>query len=127
MVLRKNWVWMRTKHPSLRTSKIKDQGVKHLREYPEVIQALTLICKELHERGCRRFGIDGVFQVLRYNVVLKMGIFSEIDGVETPIDCDFKLTNALKSFYARLIMKRNPELDGLFRLKQVDYSMDDVD
>ena len=51
-------------------------------------------------------GIGMLFEVARWNLLLST--------VGEPV----KLNNNYRAFYARMIMEREPELDGLFRLRR---------
>lgn len=53
-----------------------------------------------------QLGISLLFERVRWEKSLETG------------DDEFKLNNNHRAFYARLIMKHNPDLDGVFRMRQ---------
>jgi hypothetical protein len=73
---------------------------------PHVALELHRLAHELKRAGHRKYSIKGLFEVLRFNAALKT------DGKP------YKLNNNLTSFYARLLMDCDDELDGFFNLRQ---------
>ena len=72
---------------------------------PHVYRALVRLARQLVERGHKRLGIKMLFEVLRWRSMLQT------------TDTDrrgFKLSNDFTSHYARQIMDREPDLDGVF-------------
>lgn len=72
---------------------------------PHVLTALVELATSLQERGHARYGIAGLFEVLRYQAALR----TEGDT--------YKLNNNFRSRYARLIMERVPRLEGFFEIR----------
>ncbi len=58
----------------------------------------------------KRYSADAVAHRIRWETMIS----TEGD--------DFKLSNSWVAFYARLFMKKNPEYDGFFQVKQQRYS-----
>ena len=73
---------------------------------PHVYQALRRLAVQMVRRGHRRIGIKMLFEVLRWQYAM-----------QTIDDSDFKLNNSYTSFYARLLMEREPELAGYFETR----------
>lgn len=76
---------------------------------PQVYLALRAMAVAMLEAGVRRYGIAGLFEVLRYEHVLRTR------GEE------FKLNNSFRAFYARRLMEREPRLDGFFETRTQRY------
>jgi hypothetical protein len=76
-------------------------------ENPHVYDELLVLTRQAHRRGVRRLGIGMLFEVLRWRHALRTG------GDE------FKLNNNYRSYYARLLMLRNPELEGIFETRRL--------
>lgn len=72
---------------------------------PAVYDELCRIALALRRRGRERWGIGGLFEVLRWQRAM------------TTTDEDFKLNNNYRAFYARDLMDREPELDNFFELR----------
>ncbi len=73
---------------------------------PHVYTQLTDMSRRLKNVGHKRYGIAGLFEMLRYN-----------HAISTSGD-KFKLCNNYRALYARLIMHDFPELEGFFKIKQ---------
>lgn len=73
---------------------------------PLVYNELRTISLALVRRGRRRWGIGGLFEVLRWQRAM------------TTSDVDFKLNNNYRAFYARDLMHREPELVDFFELRE---------
>lgn len=72
---------------------------------PEVYRQIVREARKLKAAGWRHFGIAAIFEALRYRAALRTANDS------------FKLNNNFRSFYARLIMREYPDLDGFFRVR----------
>lgn len=72
---------------------------------PTVYNLLRSLALDLKRRGRERYGIGGLFEVLRWQYAF------HTTGEE------FKLSNNHRAFYARLLMEREAELDGFFVLR----------
>jgi len=82
-----------------------DPGMVFHRENPQVYQHLRASALALLDAGHRHHSIKGLFEVLRYNAKLRTNGKS------------YKLNNNHTAFYARLLMNREPRLDGFFYLR----------
>lgn len=74
---------------------------------PHVYGELLALARRARRRGVERLGIGMLFEVLRWRYALRTG------------GDDFRLNNNHRSYYARLIMLRNPELDGIFETRRL--------
>lgn len=74
---------------------------------PAVYRALVALARQLKAAGRHRFGIGALFERLRFEAALHTW------GDE------FKLNNSLRSRYARLIMRQEPDLDGFFEVREL--------
>lgn len=76
--------------------------------HPQVYGLFKKYALEAKRAGRSRFGIGMIAERVRW--------FVSVESTGTG-DEDFKLNNNLRSCYARLLMIREPELDGLFELR----------
>lgn len=76
------------------------------KENPHVKRELAKMALGLRARGVKRWGIAGLFEVLRYRHSIKT------DGD------DFKLNNNFRALYARKLMNDFQELEGLFEIRE---------
>ena len=74
---------------------------------PRVYVELKQLALELVEHGRTHIGIAMIYEVLRWQVALR-----------TKGD-PYRLNNDYRAYYARLLMERNPEWEGLFELREV--------
>lgn len=76
-------------------------------ENPHVYDALVSMARDLVARGYRRVGMAMLFEILRWDHMMKT-------------DCSepFKLNNNYKAYYARLIEAREPDLVDVFTKRQ---------
>ena len=79
-------------------------------QHPEVYKTLVYFARQWRERrGSEAVcGIGALYERARWEMW-----FQSLDDNPPP-----KLSNNHRAFYARLIMDRNPDLDGIFRLKR---------
>lgn len=86
--------------------KIEAAFKKFHKENPNVLDELAELARKLQLRGHKRYGIKGLFEVLRYRRNLKT------------VGDEFKLNNNYTALYAREIMWKFPSLDGFFELRE---------
>tara|TARA_A100001015_G_scaffold313061_1_gene419453 strand:+ start:267 stop:581 length:315 start_codon:yes stop_codon:yes gene_type:complete len=79
-------------------------------ENPHVYRALVRLARELAGQGHRRLGMKMLFEVLRWQ--------SMITTVNTD-GSGFKLSNDYTAYYSRLIMSQEPDLQGIFKTKEL--------
>ncbi len=80
---------------------------KFHRENPEVYRELRALALELLDRGRRRYGMKGLFEIVRWRRALRV---SDDDG--------FKLNNNFTAFFSRILMHNEPTLAGFFALRE---------
>lgn len=78
------------------------------RSHPDVYDELVRLAREALHAGRDRIGIGMLFEVLRWNRMLRR------DDAEA-----FKLNNSYRSRYSRLIMAREADLDGMFETREL--------
>jgi hypothetical protein len=76
---------------------------------PHVYKGLVVLARKAQARGIEQYSVDALFHVLRW----EMAVETSRDEDEDP----FRLNNNYTSFYARLIMDREPDLKGFFELR----------
>lgn len=86
---------------------IKEAFLRFHSDNPHVYDALVKLARRAHRSGANRVGIKMLFEVLRWRHTLRTG------------GDDFKLNNNYHSYYARLIMSREPDLFGIFELRKL--------
>ena len=77
--------------------------------HPEVYDHLVDMARNLYRNGWMRFGIAMLWENLRYTTMLGAG----------PGEEPYRLNNSYRSRYARLIMATEPDLDGVFELREL--------
>ena len=82
---------------------IADEFEKFHRENPDVFRSLVSLAREAKHAGQHKYGIAALFEVLRWDRMMK-----KRPGEE------FKLANAHRAFYARLIMRKCADLKSFF-------------
>ena len=85
---------------------IQEQFAQFHRENPHVYRGLVRLARIAKSEGRERYGIKALFEVLRW-----------YDMVQTKSD-EFRLNNNYTALYARLIMRREPDLKGFFELRE---------
>lgn len=79
----------------------------HLKN-PHVYVDLVALARVGRDRGAQKLGIGQLFEVLRWRRALRTKDWTE-----------FKLNNNYRSYYARLIMEREPDLRGIFATRRL--------
>lgn len=88
--------------------RIADQFAKFHDRNPHVYDELVRLARQAKDRGHRRIGIELLFAVIRWERMMS-----------TTDPTGFKLNDHYTSRYARLIMEREPDLAGMFRLRKL--------
>jgi hypothetical protein len=86
---------------------IQDRFEAFEKANPHVYAALRTLALQMLGNGVRQYGIKGLFEILRWQFAL------QTNGEP------FRLCNDYTSRYARLLIERNPELDGFFELREL--------
>lgn len=76
------------------------------RKNPAVYRRLVALARKAKEKGITRYSVDALFHVLRWEI-----------AIETRSEDEFTLNDHHTAFYARLIMDREPDLQGFFKLR----------
>jgi hypothetical protein len=76
-------------------------------EHPEVYWQLVKLARTWQTNGTAKLGIATLFEVLRWN--------SHLNPAH---DGGYKLNNNYRALYARLIMEQEPDLNGLFEIRE---------
>jgi hypothetical protein len=79
------------------------------RQNPQVYAELVRLVRVALGRGRKKIGIKMLWEVVRWNLWLRTD--AESDG--------FKMNNNYHSRYARLIMKNEPDLAGVFEVREL--------
>jgi len=87
-------------------SVLEKQFIAFHRENPHVYDKLVELAFMLKERRHKKIGIAMLFEQLRW-----------LHALETSDMSGFKLNNNYRAFYARMIMGRNPALEGFFEIR----------
>lgn len=74
-------------------------------DHPEVYLRLVSLARKAKARGHKRIGIAMLFEVARWELTLESS------------DGEFKLNNSYRAFYARAIMRNEPDLAGIFETR----------
>jgi hypothetical protein len=76
-------------------------------EHPEVYWQLVKLARTWQANGTAKLGIATLFEVLRWN-----------SHLNPQRDSGYKLNNNYRALYARLIMEQEPDLNGLFEIRE---------
>lgn len=76
-------------------------------ENPHMYDRLVKMTKQLHSKGHRKVGMQMLFEVLRWQSMIR-----------TTGD-KYKINNDYASRYARKIMAEHPELVGIFETREI--------
>jgi hypothetical protein len=76
-------------------------------EHPEVYNELVKLARTWQANGTAKLGIATLFEVLRWN-----------SHLNPERDSGYKLNNNYRALYARLIMEQEPDLNGLFEIRE---------
>lgn len=92
-----------------RIGRIQRQFEEFHHKNPKVYEELVKLARQAKRAGRTKIGIKMLFEVVRWQR------FLATDDAHS----DFKLSNNYHSRYARLIMEREPDLEGLFDLREL--------
>lgn len=91
-------------------STIQDRFESYHAAHPEVYFVLVQLCGLAKQRGITKLGVSLLWERMRWSLTIERDSESE---------ADYMLNNDFRSRYARLIMKREPEMAGLFNLREL--------
>jgi hypothetical protein len=83
----------------------EDPFEKFHRENPQVYSEIVRLARLAKAKGREHWSINGIFEVLRWSRMVTHGD-------------DFKLNNDFRAVYARMVMRREPELEGFFEVRK---------
>jgi len=86
---------------------IREAFIRFHNDNLHVYEELVMLARRAKRAGSTKLGIGMLFEVLRWRHTLRTG------------GDDFKLNNNYRSYYARLIMAREPDLFGVFDLRKL--------
>ncbi|MCL6443143.1 MAG: hypothetical protein K6T83_06765 [Alicyclobacillus sp.] len=78
---------------------------------PHVYATLVRLAREMKAKGYTHIGIGMIWETMRYQMLLTT---HDPEG--------WKLNNNYRSRYARLIMQQEPDLDGIFEIRELRSS-----
>ncbi len=85
--------------------KLERQWLACKRANPWLLPRLAKMARELKKCGHERYGISGLFEILRWETRYETG------------DLGLKINNNHRAFAARDLMERYPDLQGFFRTR----------
>jgi len=91
-----------------KTDEIQIAFLKFHEDNPHVYDMLVKLARQVKEAGRKRYGIECLFARLRWHY-----------DFEAKTDDEFKLNNNFTSRYARLLMEREKDLEGVFSLREL--------
>jgi len=86
--------------------------------HPNVYEELVRLCRIWRSRGRDLWSITGAYEVLRWERHL-LGLPDQHE--------EYKLNNNYCAYYARLIMRQEPDLVGIFNLRELRSTDDRED
>lgn len=84
-------------------------------QHPEVYMQLVGLARTWKKNGTAKLGIATLFEVLRWN-----------SHLNPERDAGYKLNNNYRALYARKIMEREPDLKGIFEIRERTAKLDRV-
>ena len=91
--------------PTQKVTKLKAQWEACKKRNPSLIPELARLAREMKTYGHKRYSIDGLFHILRWETRAETG------------DLGLKMKNNYTAFAARDLMDQYPELKGFFQLR----------
>jgi len=89
-------------------AEVQKKFLRFHRRHPEVYRKLEEMTRQARAKGIEKYSLYSMYQALRWH--------TSLEGLPENGE-PFKLTNDFQPFYARLIMKKNPDLKGFFELR----------
>lgn len=80
-------------------------------ENPKVYTELVVLARTAKQKGYNRIGIRMLWEVIRWNHMIQTN--------PDPEGTEFKLNDHYHSRYARLVMDKEPDLVGIFELREL--------
>ncbi len=79
------------------------------RRHPHIYRLLLTYAREAKQRGFRQYAIKTIWELVRWHSDVITG---------TGAKEEFRLDNNYPSFYARLLMRNEPDLAGFFHTRE---------
>jgi len=89
------------------------------REKPAIYKEFCRVTKVLRDRGYPRYSAYGVMHIVRFH--------SYKPGVDMRPDEEFKISNNMTPFYARLYIRDHPDHVGFFKIKRKYAGFGNID
>lgn len=87
---------------------IQRRFLRFHRENPHVYYELVSLCRQAKACGQKHIGVKMLWEVMRWNRL-----------IQTKSALGIKLDNNHHSRYARLVAKKEPDLAGMFRFREL--------
>lgn len=97
-----------------RGKSLEDQFWEFHEANPAVFAELRRLALELKERGRAHYGIKSLIEVLRWHRAI------------TTTEEEYKINNNWAPFYSRLLMEKEPALEGFFEVRVQTYQTHEV-
>jgi hypothetical protein len=97
-------------HPASRRAKTIDVRFRDFHDAnPLVYASLVRLAREAKGKGHERISIGMLWEVLRWNRLVAV----------VDLTSEYELNDNYRSRFARLIMQQEPELDGIFEVREL--------
>lgn len=73
---------------------------------PHVYNKIVQMTRDLKSQGHKKIGMQMIFEVLRWRSMMRTN------------SKDYKLSNDYAAYYSRLIMQQEPDLDGIYTIRE---------
>ena len=90
------------------TGHVEEAFRRFHRENPHVYERLKRLAFKLKVRGVDRWGMKALYEILRYE---------EAVATNSPAAL-YRLNNNFTALYARMLMEREPDLEGFFEVRE---------
>ena len=91
-----------------------DRFLEFHQAHPDVYALFKRFTLEVFRRGHRRFGARAIWERMRWHL-----------AIDVADEAAHKLNDHFVPYYARLVMLRNPHLDGMFSRRDRRFDVDD--
>ena len=85
--------------------------VRYHKDNPQVYQKFREITLQTIQKGFKRFGAKGIFEIMRWQ--------TGVEGGDK-----YKVNNNYTSYYSRLFEREFPQYKGFFRMRKSKYDED---
>ena len=87
-------------------STLKKKFKQYHKENPQVFRTLVKFSKQVKRAGYKKYSINGIFERVRWHYNIEQN------------DASFKLNNNWRSVDGRRVMRKIPEVKGLFEIRR---------